>query len=267
MAESFSDAMYIPARTAAAFYHHKLPPELMRDREATLNDAVQWARTVYRPALENVDALGPEQRETIARDLARYTGVPADAIDRKTLVMSNRQYLRTLFGSDPDHVLNTFDMRIVGPEPEDPAYAKAIALYLRGELGYATDLAYTGIDDGYMPTPGPERRSTGSRWSYNHVKITPEMLERAKRGGGPPGSLPWLQNAMRLEPDLRVFVAAGRYDSLNMCEGNLDMIARLEQPLARRITSHCYEGGHMIYRDEQSRIRLSRDIKAFVRKR
>ena len=32
----FSDAMYIPARTAAAFFHHKLPPELLQDREATL---------------------------------------------------------------------------------------------------------------------------------------------------------------------------------------------------------------------------------------
>lgn len=266
MPDSFSDAMYIPARTAAAFHHRKLPPDLMKDREATLNKAITWARTVYRPALESIETLSPERREAIARDLARYTGIPAESIDRKTLVMSNRQYLRTLFGDDPAHILNTFDMRIVGPEPEDPGYARAIAAYLRDELGYATDLAYTGIEDGYMPTPGPERRSTASRWSYNHVEITPEMLARAQRGGGPPGSLPWLQNAMRMEPELRVFVAAGRYDSLNMCEGNLDMIARLEPPLAKRIASHCYEGGHMIYRDPPSRIRLSADIARFVEK-
>jgi carboxypeptidase C (cathepsin A) len=267
MPESFSDAMYIPARTAAAFYHQKLSPDLMQDRQATLKKAAAWARTVYMPALEKVDALAPARREAIARDLAGYIGVPASAIDRRTLVMSNRDYLRSLFGDGPSQILNTFDMRMIGPEPEDPGYAKAIGAYLRGELGYATDLAYTGIEDGYMPMPGPERRSTGDRWSYNHVEITPGMLARAQRGGGPPGSLPWLQNAMRADPGLRVFVAAGRYDSLNMCEGNLGMIATLPKALAERFTSRCYDGGHMMYRDATARIQLSKDIKDFVSRR
>jgi carboxypeptidase C (cathepsin A) len=264
MPASFSDAMYVPARTAAAFYHRKLPTDLMKDREATLKKAAAWAYDVYRPALQSIATLKPAQREAIARELARFTGVPAGKIDRKTLVMTNRQYLRTLIGDDPAHILNTFDMRIVGPERDDPGYAKTIAGYLRGELGYRTDLAYTGIEDGYMPAPGPARRSTGDRWSYNHVTITPEMLARAQQGGGPPGSLPWLQNAMRIEPDLRVFVAAGRYDSLNMCEGNREIIAGLPAALSNRFTSRCYEGGHMIYRDPSSRIQLSRDIAAFV---
>ena len=264
MPASFSDAMYVPARTASAFYHRKLPPDLMKNRDATLKKAAAWAYNVYRPALQSIDRLNPQQREAIARELARFIGVPAAAIDRKTLVMTNRQYLRTLIGDDAAHILNTFDMRIVGPEREDPGYARAVAGYLRGELGYRTDLAYTGIEDGYMPAPGPQRRSTGERWSYNHVTITPEMLARAQQGGGPPGSLPWLQDAMRIEPDLRVFVAAGRYDSLNMCEGNREIIAGLPPALSKRFTSRCYEGGHMIYRDPQSRSELSSDIAAFV---
>lgn len=53
----------------------------------------------------------------------------------------------------------------------------------------------------------------------------------------------------------------------NMCEGNLEMIAKLESSLARRFSSHCYQGGHMIYRDPASRIQLSTDIKAFVARR
>src|SRR5690606_464121 len=39
MPDSFSDAMYVPARTAAAFHHRKLAPGLMRDRAATLREA------------------------------------------------------------------------------------------------------------------------------------------------------------------------------------------------------------------------------------
>ena len=57
-----------------------------------------------------------------------------------------------------------------------------------------------------------------------------------------------LQNAMRVDHELRVFVGAGRYDSLNMCEGNLQMAGKLEPDLAHRFTNHCYEGGHMMYR-------------------
>jgi carboxypeptidase C (cathepsin A) len=264
MPASFSDAMYVPARTAAAFYHKRLPPDLMKDREATLKMAAAWAYDIYRPALQSIATLTPKQRETIARQLARFTGVPPATIDRNTLVMTNREYLRTLLGDDRAHILDTFDMRIAGPQPDDPGYARAIGAYLRGELGYRTDLAYTGIEDGYMPAPGPERRSTGERWSYNHVTITPEMLARAQQGGGPPGSLPWLQNAMRIEPRLRVFVAAGRFDSLNMCEGNREIINGLPAALSKRFTGRCYEGGHMIYRDPASRIQLSADIARFV---
>ncbi len=262
MPDSFSDAMFIPARAAAAFHHRRLAPELMRDRAETLRRAADWAHTVYQPALARRDGLSAAEREAIAADLARYTGVRAELIDRETLVMPNRAYLRALLGED--RVLDTFDMRIVGAEPRVPGRREAIARYLREELGYATDLAYTGIENGYMPRPGPDRRGTGARWSYNHVEITPEMLARAQAGGGPPGSQPWLQRAMRADPTLRVFVAAGRFDSLNMCEGNPLMTARLEPELVRRFTHACYEGGHMMYRDAPERERLARDLRQFI---
>jgi carboxypeptidase C (cathepsin A) len=264
MPDSFSDAMYVPARTAAAFQHRKLGPELMRDRAATLRQASDWAANVYRPALDHRDSLGPEEREKIAGDLARFTGIRPDLVDRKSLVVSNRTYLQSLFDGDKTRALNTFDMRRFGPDRDDPSQASLISDYFRRDLGYATDLAYTGIEDGYMPRPGPERRSTGSRWSYNHVEITPAMMARAQAGGGPPGSLPWLQDAMRLDPGLRIFVAAGRFDSLNMCEGNLAMTAKLGPALAGRFTNRCYEGGHMMYRDAAERRRLAEDVRRFV---
>jgi carboxypeptidase C (cathepsin A) len=261
----FSDAMYVAARTAAAFFHHKLAPELMKDREATLKQVNDWITTTYLPALLHRDSLSDSERTTIVTDLARFTGVRPEQIDRKSLVMSNRDYVYGLFAGEPDKVLNTFDMRITGAEHEDPARKGYISDYLREELGYNTDLAYTGLEDGYMPRPGPERRSTSERWVYDHTDITPVMLARMQAGAGPPDSQPWLQNAMRVDHEVRVFVAAGRYDSLNMCEGNLRMTAKLEPDLARRFTNHCYEGGHMMYRDPPSRLQLSRDVASFIR--
>jgi carboxypeptidase C (cathepsin A) len=265
MPDAFVDALYVPARTASAFHHGKLAPDLMRDRAATLESAAEWARTTYRSALENVAGLDDARREAIAAELARYTGIPASAVDRKSLFVSNVEFRKLLFGNAAGRTLNTFDMRRFDPLPEDENGNAAFTRYLRRELGYATDLAYTPLESGYMPAPGPERQSTGSRWRYDHREITPEMMERTKRGGGPPGSLPWLQNAMRLNRGLRVFVAAGRFDSLNSCAGNPWMVATLEPDLASRFTLRCYEGGHMMYRDEAERLRLSKDVAEFVR--
>ena len=90
-------------------------------------------------------------------------------------------------------------------------------------------------------------------------------MARMQAGGGPPDSQPWLQNAMRVDHELRVFVGAGRYDSLNMCEGNLQMAGKLEPELARRFTNHCYEGGHMMYKVQPTRLQLSKDLEAFIK--
>ena len=264
MPPSFQDAMYIPARTAAAFELKRLDADLMRDKAATMRAVDEWAANVYMPALGRVGQLKDSERDAIARALARFTGVRPEQIDRKTLVMTNNAYKTGLYEGDKSRVLNTYDMRIVGPEPEMPGRAGILASYLRGELGYSTDLAYLGLENGYMPVPGPERQSTGMRWSYNHVEITPEVMARMQGGGGPPLSQPWLQNAMRKDPDLRVFVAAGRYDSLNMCEGNLRMSAKLEAQLAERFTHVCYEGGHMMYRDQPTRLRMAQGIARFI---
>jgi carboxypeptidase C (cathepsin A) len=258
----FSDAMYVPARTAAAFFHHKLAADLLLDREATLKAVNDWIKSTYLPALTHRDALTEKERDEIVQALARFTGVRTEQIDRTTLVMSNRGYLVGLFDGQAN--LNTFDMRIAGPEPQDPARSGVLGEYLRDEIGYATDLAYTGMEDGYMPVPGPARRGTGERWNYNHVEVTPEMLKRMQDGSGPPASQPWLQNAMRIDHQLRVFVAAGRFDSLNMCEGNLMMTGKLEENLSQRFSDHCYEGGHMMYRDPNTRLQLSADIARFI---
>ena len=258
----FSDAFAIPARTATAFEHKRLPADLMRNRDRTMKAVERWVEESYLPALRKLDSLSDQQRTQIAAQLARFTGMPVESIDKTRLVMTNREYLKTFPGDGK--VLDTFDMRILANRSADAERAQVITSYIRNELGYRTDLAYTPLEDGYMPMPGPARRSTGSRWSYDHTEITPEVLERAKAGGGPPASQPWLQNAMRIDHDLRTFVAAGRYDSLNMCEGNLRMVARLENELARRFTNRCYEGGHMMYRDSATRLQLSRDLAEFV---
>jgi len=264
MPAAFQNAMYIPARTAAAFELKKLPPNLMRDKAATMKAVGDWAYNVYMPALQKIDKLTPAEREAVALDLARYIGVRPGQIDLRTLVMPNLAYRSGLFEGEKNNVLNTYDMRIIGPEPVIPGREQILTHYLRSELGYNTDIAYTGLEDGYMQLPGPKRQGTEERFVYNHAQITPEAIDMMNAGGGPPLSQPWLQNAMRIDKDLKAFVAAGRYDSLNMCEGNLHMSAKLEPDLAKRFTDACYEGGHMMYRDPSTRRQISQDLARFL---
>ena len=76
MPVEFYDAMHVPARAATAFFYHRLPPELMQDREATLREVDHWVTTVYLPALEHPDKLNDTERDKIAHELARYIGMP-----------------------------------------------------------------------------------------------------------------------------------------------------------------------------------------------
>src|SRR5262249_2047406 len=90
--DSVRTALFVPSRTAAAFYHHKLSPDLMKDRAATLKEAQQWALTEYAPAWQRRDALTDAERQTIVNRLARYTGVNPSAIDGKLLMMTSPQF-------------------------------------------------------------------------------------------------------------------------------------------------------------------------------
>ena len=135
-------------------------------------------------------------------------------------------------------------------------------------MNYPGDLTYRALESGYVPTPGPARRRTGLQWSYNQSEEAPAALERLRATGD--GAYldavnpPWIENAMTAEPNLRVFVAQGRFDPTNSCEGVRRIVAGLGSGMARRIETRCYEGGHMMYRDEPERIRLSDDLTKFI---
>jgi len=267
---AFYDAMHVPARTATAYHYKKLDPALMRDRETAMNEAVAWARDVYMPALEQVNSLGPDQREAIAEALARYTAFPLARINRDTLVVSAADYLRFALADDGSKPLSDIDTRIGEDDPGnnlgDPLL---VDRYIRGELGYSTDLVYAGLEKGYAPIPGPKLPTIGDRWEYNQPGITPAVLSEMRRSGEVSplarANPTWIVNALKRDPELRVFVATGRFDPLNMCEGNVLATATLASDLSRRITNRCYESGHIVFREDGARASFLADVRRFLR--
>ncbi|WP_337187080.1 peptidase S10 [Phenylobacterium sp.] len=259
----------IAGYAATALHHGRLAPDVGATPEAVRRAAEAWAHDVYGPALARRDSLTPEERETIAAGLSRLTGLPAERIDRKTLTITPRQFRTELV---PGRMLNVFDMRIAD-EPRASARG-AILAYLRGDLGYRTDLPYVGLEalaDGYFPD-GTAPQTVGARWDYATGPVTPEerqaaIAEAVRTGAGPPKlgpPLPATAEAVALDPKLKVLVASGLYDSLANCAGDDETARRLPPALKAAMSFRCYPGGHMMYRETPVRVQFSDDIRALV---
>ena len=252
-------ALRVPGWALVALHHDRLAHDVSHAPDTLSEVARRWAVERYAPALARVADLSDLERDTLATELAHFIGLAPTAIDRATLTITPRAYRDSLL-RERGATLNLFDQRQTGPTP--PLAYDPVTRYLHGELEYATPLAYRDLESDSVTGPG--KPSVGQRWSYDSAPVTPEAMAHAAAGEGPPGAQPWVLGALAANPDLRVFVAAGRYDSFNSCWANEDLATRLPGEAARRVTFHCYESGHMIGGDDVARPLLARDLKAFI---
>ncbi len=77
---------------------------------------------------------------------------------------------------------------------------------------------------------------------------------------------PYLGKALRENSGLRIFVGQGYYDMATPFFGAEYSLSRTGMP-TDRITYAYYDAGHMMYVREADLVALSRDIRAFIRKR
>jgi len=262
LTDEMRTALFVPTRTAAAFHHKKLPPDLQGSWMTTLEKAEAWARTEYAPALSKRDKLGESERRHIVQQLARFTGLEESLIDSKTLVVGRQQFAEQLL-RDRKRVLARYDTRQTtsGALIWSAGQRSLINKYLRSTLEFKTDFAYQGIEEGFSPTGRP--LSVGELWNYNQGP--PQAKGTPPNADAPPGGhQPWLRRAIGIQPTMKAFVAAGWYDSLNSCAGNAYLVQQLEPELRRNITAKSYEGGHMMYESPGARQQLRQDIDKFL---
>ena len=234
-------ALFIPTRTAAAFHHKKLAPELQKDLQTTLRQVETWARTEYAPALKKVSSLSDAERQAIVAQLSRFTGLEASLIDAQSLIVGRQAFAEQLF-RDQKKVLARFDTRDVeGPPAAGSRRGAAVNRYLRETLQFKTDLAYLGIEEGFLPVTGASGQrppSVAARWNYNQGPQpapgapAPSPPPRQNLDAPPGGAQPWLRRAMVINPAMTAFVAAGLYDSLNSCAVNDALVPALDRSSA-----------------------------------
>ena len=275
MAPEMRAALFVPNRTAAAFYHGKLAPDLSQNLEATLGESSKWAENSYGPALMHADNLSAPERDRVLDGLSRRTGMEKSALNKESLILKRKTFVTELVKGK---TLGSLDARLTRSEAPDPTRVGMILSYFHEVLRVDDDLPYLGIgDDGYAPTDQARRKSVNERWSYNqgevkqaampastNARTSPTYIAAdAEAHDGPGEHQPWLSRAMRLDPEMKAFVAAGWFDTWNSCLGNKYTVEHLEPALARNITANCYVAGHIIYRDRQAADTLRADLRKF----
>lgn len=259
-----NDLSYIltlPSFTATAWYHKRLPADLQSDFPRAYREAEEFALGDYALALLRGADLPEAQRRKVVEQLARYTGLPADEIERADLRVVHITFINELLKAEKK-VTGLLDARYSGPPSAMPAVAAAPAYsYATIDPSYQVEGVFTATLNRYLREQLKVRsdlpyevlaQPVGAAWSFD-------------AGHGFLYSGDNLRAAMTLNPRLQVFVASGRYDLVTTPLAARYTISHLGLPeeLRGNVVFQEYEGGHMMYLHLPSMEKLKSDLAAF----
>ena len=253
---------FFPTLAANAWYHGKIDPK--PDLRQFLAEASAFASGPYASALQKGNALGDDEKRSIAQQMSHFLGISTDYIMRSNLRVGDDRFRRELL-RDRHEIIGRIDSRYVGTEADsagagtsyDPqasaitgAFVGALNDYLMRDLGYKTELYYR--PNNYAAIyGGPDG------WNFTHK--------------GPDGDQQIadtsadLANAMRQNPRMKILSVNGYYDLATPFHGaDLEFShLALEPQLQANIRYTYYEAGHMMYIDPASARQLKADMAAF----
>ncbi|MEJ2696514.1 MAG: hypothetical protein P8013_07675 [Candidatus Sulfobium sp.] len=246
--------LFLPSYAAAAAYHKKTSFAAIDGRGA-LRQVEEWAVGDYMVSLARGSAMSDSERQSVARKLSAYTGLPKRYIENQDMRISNSEFINKLL-YDRHRFLGLLDSRYTGTKPaedlfyDDPTmvgtlgfYVAAMNDYVRRELGYKNDLPY-------------EYLSKKASWSWDWGSAARGYPDVA-------GKLGKLINRTHY---LKVFIAAGYYDLDAPYFAAVYTVNHLGlQPDRRKnVTLELYKAGHQMYTDLPSLKKLRSDISAFI---
>jgi carboxypeptidase C (cathepsin A) len=251
--------LFLPSMAAAAWYHHKVanPPATV---DAFVQEARDFAEGDYAAALLKGQRLQGEARAAIRRRLARFTGLSEEYLERADLRVTDQRFYKELL-RDRGLAIGRLDARYTGRDYDnageapdndpsfygiDAGYTAAVNAWVRDGLGFKSDRSYVTI--------GPV-----GNWDW-------DLSDQGGEAKYYKSVAPYLSKAMRENSGLRVFVGAGYYDFATPLFGAEYALSRTGFP-QDRIQFHYYEAGHMMYVHDESRAKLARDVRAFIRSR
>ncbi|MCS7024875.1 MAG: peptidase S10 [Bryobacteraceae bacterium] len=248
--------LYLPSYTATAWYHKKLAPDLQTDLRKTLDQARQFALGPYATALAKGDAIPPSERQQVASQLARLTGLSVRYVEDSDLRIEIMRFTKELL-RDRRLVAGRLDSRLTGWDGNNvaerqefdpslaairPPYTATLNDYVRQRLGYETDLNYFILGGGI------------ASWDWGSAESGfADVSEQ-------------LRVALSRNPHMKVFVASGYYDLATpffAAEYSLRHLG-VDASAKKNFTLSEYEAGHMMYIHEPSLEKLRRDAGTFL---
>jgi carboxypeptidase C (cathepsin A) len=247
--------LYLPTYTATAFYHKRLAPELQKDLQATLRESEAFAGGAYTAALAKGDRLTDVEKDALATQLARLTGLDKTYVLRANLRIHDQNFYKELL-RDKDRVVGRLDSRFTGVDPEGnadtpendpslsairPPYTAAFNDYVRRELGYTSDQEYYILGGGV------------GRWDFGSDNRYADTSDA-------------LRQAFAKNPFMKLFVANGYYDVATPYFATQYTLShmRLDAGARARVSQGFYEAGHMMYIEEKSLQQLKKDVSGFL---
>lgn len=248
--------LFLPSYTATAWYHKKLPKELQKDLQGTLEEVEAFAMGEYTLALMKGDKLPKDENEKIVGKLIRYTGLSREYIEQTNLRIEIHRFTKELL-RDQGVSVGRLDSRFTGSDrdaagekPEyDPSYINiqgpytaCLNDYVRSELEFESDLPYEILTGRVLP------------WNYD--KYQNQYVNVAET----------LRSSMTKNPHLKVFVANGYYDLATPYFATRYTFNHLglNESLQGNISMSYYKAGHMMYIHQPSLAQLKSDLAQFI---
>ncbi len=248
--------LYLPTYAATAHYHNRLDAETEGDDfETFIEEVRRFALGDYTVALMQGNTIPTSERARIVQRLAKYTGLTPEYVERTDLRINIMRFCKELLREE-GRTVGRFDSRYKGIDRDsagetyeyDPssavvqgAYTAALNTYVRGDLGFDSDLPYEILSRRVHPWDYSDHQN-----SYVNVADT-------------------LRRAMTVNPALKVFVANGYYDLATPFLASEYTFSHLglDPSLQGKITMAYYRAGHMMYIDQAELRKMKADMDAF----
>ena len=249
-------SLFLPTFAAMAWYHKQVPA--YADLKTLLADVEKYALGDYTLALMKGDRLTPVERQAVAVQLNKFTGLSVEYLlgsnlrirdDRFTKELLRRQG-KTVGRLDGRFTASDYD-RAGDISEFDPSYnatiygpfTTAVNDHLRRVLKVKNDLPYEILTGRVRP------------WSYSNVQN--QFLNTAET----------LRQAMTKNPYLKVHVCNGYYDMATPYFATDYTFSHmmLDPALKKNVTMSFYEAGHMMYIDRVALGQMTRSVADFYR--
>ena len=248
--------LYLPTYTATAWFHKKLPGELLQQSlPEVFARAERFAAGDYSAALFSGTSLPAAQRRQVVEQYARLTGLSTNYVERANLRVSLGRFASELLAGE-NRVVGRYDSRykgyvrdrLAGRMEQDPsleavasAFASTFNHYVRTELKYETDLAYE-----VLASVGP--------WNWEQTNSYVDVAQT-------------LAGALTRNPFLRLHVSSGYYDLATPLLATRYTFNHLgvDPALLSNLTLDTYTAGHMMYLNLPDLKKSKADLARFIR--